>query len=281
MQAAARTAAQPCASSCPRRVTATRCRQGGAAPHCPAITARDCLQLCVCAGLCPPGLGLQTCGGVCFSEGREARKIPTMTTLGELGGLLGGGEGRENKKGERMQRSAPGVPTKKHPRVVLLAAPGDAGRALPSAALTETRGWGGSVRSAFPTPPRCGSGRAGCTLAASSLLSPATGKPARNTWVGNAQAAGGGMLQLLRPPAWRGGGGVCAIRNPADGWQTSCPPPRGLLALCDKKQRHQHGLRPRRWHLTTDGDVGSGWGFSFLLAAPLSGFLSGMRWGGF
>ena len=116
-----------------------------------------------------------------------------MTTLGELGGLLGGGEGRENKKGERMQRSAPGVPTKKQPRVVLLAAPGDAGRALPSAALTETRGWGGSVRSAFPTPPRCGSGRAGCTLAASSLLSPATGKPARNTWVGNAQAAGGGM----------------------------------------------------------------------------------------
>lgn len=107
-----------------------------------------------------------------------------------------------------MQRSAPGVPTKKHPRVVLLAAPGDAGRALPSAALTETRGWGGSVRSAFPTPPRCGSGRAGCTLAASSLLSPATGKPARNTWVGNAQAAGGGMLQLLRPPAWRGGGSV-------------------------------------------------------------------------
>lgn len=86
-------------------------------------------------------------------------------------------------------------------------------------------GWGGgwSMRSAFPTPPRCGSGRAGCTLAASSLLSPATGKPARNTWVGNAQAAGGGMLQLLRPPAWHGGG-VCAVRNPADGSQIPARP---------------------------------------------------------
>lgn len=85
-------------------------------------------------------------------------------------------------------------------------------------------GWGGgwSMRSAFPTPPRCGSGRAGCTLAASSLLSPATGKPARNTWVGNAQAAGGGMLQLLRPPAWHGGG--CAVRNPADGSQIPARP---------------------------------------------------------
>lgn len=54
----------------------------------------------------------------------------------------------------------------------------------------------------------------------------------------------------------RGGGGVV----PSVTLQTVR---RSLLALCHKKQRHQHGLPPRRSHLTVDRDVRSGWGSSF------------------
>lgn len=105
----------------------------------------------------------------------------------------------------------------------------------------EIWGWdGGEGRGSLPSPAfaallRCrgwllAERGAGCRLAASSLLSPATGKPAQNLWVENTpntQTAGEKMLQLLpspSPPSPPGAGGSLPPLSPQTACKLHCQP---------------------------------------------------------